>query len=245
MIQINLQSIQNIRDLGNTAMKDGRIIRPGCLIRSAHLGNAEQNDLNYLRKNARLNTVIDLRTVQERYEVPDQTTGLIHENIPIFETFQAGITHERKQDQPVIPDISQIYRYMMKDKAAQSGFYRVLKYIFEHDYSKGSILWHCTEGKDRCGMVTALVLTALGADRDTILADYLTTNETNRPKAEKVYEQLRKTQGEEAAQKAYQIYIADERYLQAAWEVMGDQYLEVELGFTINELAMFREKVLY
>ena len=30
--------------------------------------------------------------------------------------------------------------------------------IMNHDFSSGAILWHCTEGKDRCGLVTALVL---------------------------------------------------------------------------------------
>ena len=38
------------------------------------------------------------------------------------------------------------------------------------------VLWHCTVGKDRAGFATAIVLEMLGADRETVMADYLATN---------------------------------------------------------------------
>lgn len=40
-----------------------------------------------------------------------------------------------------------------------------------------AVLWHCTAGQDRAGIASALVLSALGADRQTILDDYVLTNE--------------------------------------------------------------------
>ena len=49
----------------------------------------------------------------------------------------------------------------------------------EHDFSKGCVLWHCTEGKDRCGLLSAVLLLALGVERSTILEDYLLTNHVN------------------------------------------------------------------
>ena len=190
MIPIELRSVGNIRDLGGTGMKNGSVIRRGCLIRSAHLGYAAQADIQLLRDEHRLSKIIDLRTGGERSELPDHS-------------------HETQQKQSDIPRMEDLYRFIMTDADSVAGFRNVLKAIFTHDYRKGSVLWHCTEGKDRCGMTTALVLTALGADRDTILEDYLETNKVNIPKARAMYEQVLELRGPAAAENVYQAYIAD------------------------------------
>lgn len=51
-------------------------------------------------------------------------------------------------------------------------------------------MWHCTEGKDRCGLLTAVLLLALYVDRRQIMEDYLVTNEVNEPKAEMYYQKI-------------------------------------------------------
>ena len=93
-------------------------------------------------------------------------------------------------------------------------------------------------------MTTALVLTALGADRETILEDYLETNKVNIPKARAMYEQVLAEKGPAVAENIYQAYIADENYLYAAWEVMGDNYLRDMLGFSAAQIRKFRSQVL-
>ena len=244
MIPIELRSVGNIRDLGGTGMKNGSVIRSGCLIRSAHLGYAVQADVQLLRNEYRLSRIIDLRTGGERSELPDHAFGIENLHLPIFNDFKAGISHEQQQRQLDIPLMEDLYRHIMTDSASVTGFRNVLRAIFTHDYRKGSVLWHCTEGKDRCGMTTALVLTALGADRETILEDYLETNKVNIPKAKAMYEQVLALRGPEAAENIYQAYIADKNYLYAAWEVMGDNYLRDMLGFTAAEIRKFCSQVL-
>ena len=54
MIPIELRSVGNIRDLGGTGMKNGSMIRYGCLIRSAHLGYAAKADVQLLQEKYRL-----------------------------------------------------------------------------------------------------------------------------------------------------------------------------------------------
>ena len=93
-------------------------------------------------------------------------------------------------------------------------------------------------------MTTVLVLMALGADRDTILEDYLETNKVNIPKARAMYEELLEQEGLEAAENVYQAYIADENYLYAAWDAMGDNYLRDVLGFSGPAIRKFRSQVL-
>ncbi|MBR4484372.1 MAG: tyrosine-protein phosphatase, partial [Erysipelotrichaceae bacterium] len=97
MIEIHLDSIGNIRDLGDYQTSDGKTIRPNKLIRSAHLGRASREDLDYLKEKHGLSTVIDLRTYKEKEEVPDQTDTLVYRHIPIIEGFEDGITHEKKK----------------------------------------------------------------------------------------------------------------------------------------------------
>ncbi|MBQ7487836.1 MAG: tyrosine-protein phosphatase [Clostridia bacterium] len=244
MIIQDIGSVQNIRDLGGMITEDGRRIREGCLIRSASLCEAADEDLKRLREAYRLTTVIDLRTAQERDEKPDRVGDCAYLPIPIIENFEAGITHECRTEGMPFPSLRKLYREMMLDTRCQMNFRRVLKTCFEHDYDTGSILWHCSEGKDRCGMTAALLLEALGVDRDAILKDYLETNTTNLPKAKMIYQRVAAESDEKTAECVYQAYIADKSYIENAWAAMGDHYIVETLGFTEQELDAFRERVL-
>ncbi|MBE5807984.1 MAG: tyrosine-protein phosphatase [Clostridiales bacterium] len=245
MIDITLTGVHNARDLGGTRTRDGRIIRPGCLIRSAHLGQATPRDVEILRREHRLDTVIDLRTEQEIVERPDRLYGLNYLHFSIIEALMHGVTHEQAAGEPeTYPDMADLYRAMMLDRCGIENFHDALEAIFGFDYDRGAVLWHCTEGKDRCGMTAALVLEALGVDRDAILEDYLLTNRVNLPKAQKKYEQALPVKGKAFAESVYHAYLAEQRYIEAAWDAMGEDYLTATLGFTQDRIEAFREKVL-
>ena len=239
-----LTTIRNIRDLGGISAADGRTIRPRCLIRSAHLGGASAEELQLLRREYRLQAVLDLRTDQERLEKPDHAEGFDYFAIPVIDDLRAGITHEQAAEEKEFPDMAFLYRLMVTRPATQAGFTRALRRVFTWDYSRGAMLWHCTEGKDRCGMTAALVLEALGVDRDAIMRDYLETNRTALLRARGVYERLLPLRGEVFARSVYRAYVADERYLRAAWDAMGENYLTDALGIPQAEIDAFREQVL-
>ena len=227
--------INNIRDLGGIRTKDGKTIKQGCLIRSANLSQAEEQDVNGI------STIIDLRTPGERDEKPDCACGREYLPIPIFEHITAGISHEKKAEKKGVPDMSGLYRWLVRECC--DAFKKVVVEIMTHDYSTGAILWHCSEGKDRCGITTALILEILGVDKDVIMEDYLKTNVVNIPKAEGIREKLKESHGEEFAQSVYRAFIADEAYLEAAWSEMGDDYIGL-LGIGAKEIEEFREKLL-
>ena len=229
--------IRNMRDLGGIRTGDGRTIRHGMLVRSAQLNMAEESDL------CGISTVIDLRTPMERLEAPDKTHGREYLPLPVFERLTAGISHEKAaENQPQIPEMTFLYRHLITDCAG--SFHMILSAIMRHDFSTGAVLWHCTEGKDRCGLVTALIFEILGISREAVMADYLKTNEINLPKAAAVRAQLAASHGREIADRVYQAYIADNRYLQAAWDAMGEDYLAGRLGFPKRTLDTFRQTVL-
>ena len=93
-------------------------------------------------------------------------------------------------------------------------------------------------------MTTAMVLEALGVDRDTILRDYLETNRTSLLRARGVYERLLPLRGEVFARSVYRAYVADGRYLRAAWDAMGENFLTDTLHIPQQEIDVFREQVL-
>ena len=92
--------------------------------------------------------------------------------------------------------------------------------------------------------LTALILEILGVNRDAILADYLKTNLVSMPKAISLRDRFILTCGKEYADRVYQGYIADESYLQAAWDAMGDAYITDRLGITEEQIRAFRATVL-
>ena len=229
--------IRNLRDLGGITTAAGQQIKKGFLVRSANLSEAEEEDLTGI------SAVIDLRTTRERNEGPDRLFGRPSIPIPIFDEVKDGISHERRRERKGPPDMGSLYIWMMRDH--RESFARALRTIMNHDFSSGAILWHCTEGKDRCGMTTALLLELLGVERSTIMEDYLKTNVTSIPRAEGIRERVRQEHGDEAAEGVYRAFIADPAYLEGAWNVMDEipDFFD-EIGITQEEIDVFRKLVL-
>ena len=204
--------IRNFRDLGGIKNSRGQIIPSGMLFRSANLSAAESSEL------AGISTVIDLRTDIGRERAPDQIPeGISNHIIPIFDEQAAGITRSASLD--TVPDMVSLYRKMVTEH--QDAVQSVLSLIFTHDFSSGGVLWHCTAGKDRCGVITAYVLSALGMSKATIMADYMLSNAACIPEADSVREKLLAAgKTHEEADKVWNVFIAKEEYLNAALDEM-------------------------
>ena len=73
--------------------------------------------------------------------------------------------------------------------------------------------------------LSAILLLALGADRNTIMEDYLLTNQVNGPKSEKYYQMmLAAGKAETEAEVVRNIFLAKEEYLNMAFEAIDAQY---------------------
>ena len=254
MQDIMLGGADNARDFGGTVNREGRVIRPGLLIRSNHLNALTEVDVNLLSVEYHLRGIIDLRTDAEVRERPDASvpeTEWIH--LPLFEERAVGITHEKMTDLSMIagsmPDMASLYRFMVTDPDSTAQLGRVLQVIMEME--TGAVLWHCTEGKDRCGVVSALVLELLNVDRETIFEDYLATNRASAKRADAYgKEVLKKTGDETMARNVRNLFLAGRSYLQAAFEAVEESYgsmerfFEYELGISGEKRAEFQEKCL-
>lgn len=249
---IELEEIPNARDLGGLPLREGRRVRSGLLLRSGALFGASPADAERLRRDYHLGLVVDLRTPLERAQLPDMPiSGAENFPNPIFTEAQFGLTHELMKD-PVkiaktLPTLQQLYGVMVIAPACREAFSRALTRIMEQVARGGAALWHCTEGKDRCGLVSALLLFLLGADRETVLEDYLLTNRINKPKAEAYYREAlaRGIPEDHAARRAYDLE-ARPQFLDTALSAIDAQggmetYLNQILTLDRDLIARFRD----
>lgn len=253
---IHFEGIQNARDLGGLRTTDGYAIRPGHLLRSANLAGATEADVLSLREKWRLSKVIDLRTGIERRERPDaEVRSADYLPIPVFDEQVVGVSHETgagaSQIGAAIPNMERLYRMMVTDGSCRRNLGRAAKCVMEHDFAQGSVLWHCTEGKDRCGLLTMVLLLALRVDREQIMEDYLLTNEVNGPKAERYYRQmLAAGTAEREAEAVRDAFLAKASYLDGAFSAVDKQYADGEdflcegLYIPRASIAEFRKNVL-
>lgn len=184
--RINLQKLKNTRDLGGFVACDGKKIKSGMLIRSGSLFKATKKDIDVLCNQYHLKTIIDLRIDSEISEKPDpapENVRYIH--IPLLDKAYLGITRDEYSlyswfnifsDTSKRPEdvFYEMYEMLVFGERTKSLIPQIFNILLE-DNSE-AVLWHCSAGKDRVGIVTMLILLALGVDRETIIKDFLATN---------------------------------------------------------------------
>ena len=252
---LNFEKLRNCRDLGGMQAAGGRTIRKNCLIRASNLWVVTREDQQKLTGEHRLSLVIDLRTDIEREQKPDRLPkGVDYLMLPVFTAAQVGITREKRTTMPDVKDLpgmDKLYQLMTADEFCRKNFRTILRSILLHDYEEGSVLWHCTEGKDRCGMIAVFLEEILGVDREAIREDYFLTNRVNEPRGDKAY-RIMMEQGfdEAAANYIRDSYLAKPEYLDAAYEVIDgmfggmENYLMKGLELEPEWIETFREQVL-
>ncbi|MCJ7932958.1 MAG: tyrosine-protein phosphatase [Chryseobacterium sp.] len=182
-----VKKVYNFRTVGDLKNIQGRALRKGIFYRSGHLHKLKKTSFHDLQ-NLGIKEVIDLRNSKEIAQKPD--------NLPKEIRYKNYSAFEDKGDQ-----LDQAKKLVLRGKVNGSDadqrmidFYR--EYVAENPgtiktiiteilESKGPILYHCTAGKDRTGIITALLLTILKFDKDTIYNDYLLSNNYRKGLVEK------------------------------------------------------------
>ena len=191
---LKLTSVGNARELGGYSV-GGKTVKNGLLLRTASLSALSQEDRKTLETIYRVADVIDLRMSLERQVSPDPVlAGAENHFLPVMEAEDyPGFTPEMTK-LLTDPNANRMELIMMGYKMGMMSDQLYVDFLFSERgktayrslfhrllaLSEGrAILWHCTDGKDRTGIASMLILTALGADRETILTDYLLTNDYN------------------------------------------------------------------
>ena len=170
MEKIELSSVKNIRDISYNNIKEKK------LIRSSSLSKLSEKDANTLAYKYNVETIIDLRTDAEIKNKDTKVPGTLYCHIPLLTGSELGITHEsgRRKLPTHIPSLCDTYpKLVTYDK---KDAWRSIFEIFANN-KKGAVLWHCSAGKDRCGLVSAILEYILGLNEEIIMNDYLLSNE--------------------------------------------------------------------
>ena len=233
---------RNIRDLSYLSLRDGKHLKKGRFFRSASLRKFSRKGIKELQE-AHLSTVIDLRTVGEVSKKPDELWGgVAYKEIPIVEAATLGITHEKGLKAYKKPPVmTELYADIVTNPKSVAALRQVMDEIFAS--RGGSILWHCTEGKDRCGLVSALFLLALGCNEEDVFLDYEKSNARSEKKG-RLYRFLLRIFffGEELAQGVYRAMLAHRDYLRAALDAINTKFGSLD-SFLQNELGLTKERI--
>jgi protein-tyrosine phosphatase len=245
----SLETVRNLRDLGGVPAGDGRRVAAGRLFRSGSLHEASPADRAALEAMG-VRITIDLRSAFEQarqpYEWPSGrriAAPLAHDEAvaAIFARFQAGGLTERD-----VEDWWRLTGVFRLPEEHVSSMRTIFTTLLEAGSSEG-VLFHCTGGKDRTGVVAAFLLEALGATRQTILEDFLLTNVGAAARAAEFVEWMRRATGQ-AMSPGTAYWLAG---VKAEWlETLLDQtaarygsiagYLRERLGFGAQEVAALR-----
>ena len=168
--------------------------------------------------------------------------------MPVFDDSLPGLSHESKQNLDAVPDMTKLYRHVM-NSACMDNLAAIVRQIVRAREDEYAILYHCTEGKDRTGMVTALLLLLLGVSREDIVEDYLYTNKRNRKRAVGYYLLVRIfKRNKAAAKRVYGVFIADERYLNEVFKTFDrygyDDFFTQVLRLTGDDIERFKKRIL-
>lgn len=254
---MKLEGAVNVRDLGGYQSRNGMTIKPNRLIRSAELSKLTENDKKILTEDYQVSKVMDFRTYEEIQEKPDaQMTGVKIIINPVVRKAGATTSIEDFVKHSMAGAQAENYlieanRTFVKNEFCRASYSRFFRELLSNKES--ATIWHCTAGKDRAGFGAALVLSALEVPNETIMEDYLLTNEFRKADNEKKIAHFAKGHPEEdkIVEIMTAMLVAKEEYLSAAFEQIKqdfgnvDGYLKVGLGLTEEDLQEFRKMYLY
>lgn len=260
--KMHLKKLNNTRDLGGIPAADGRKIRKRKLIRSGKLDKIPFVTRQKL-KHIGVTTVIDLRIDTEVAERPSTPVdGARYIRIPLVCTATAGITHGKSMTKLMLTEskrleiefgdadeyMHRVYTAMLFNEQSISALKEIFRIFIEEN---GCILWHCSGGKDRVGIVSMLLESLLGVEESVIIDDYVASQKFQRRKRNlqkiglKIIPVSRKFK-----QILFAFMKAKPEYITGAIAELKQNYGSVEvycktaLGITEDEITLLREKYL-
>jgi len=171
--ELPLAKGSNFRDLGGYKGAGGKTVRWGKVFRSGALPLLTEDDYALLG-GLQIGTIVDLRSLEEREVagtlLDDRTGALFVSNDYSLKPLMANMGSMKGE-----------YVYTGMEKLLAPQYRSLFRRLLADD---GAVMYHCSAGQDRTGIASALILSALGVDRETILADYHLSTQLRRPQNE-------------------------------------------------------------
>ncbi len=176
---LDLTGAENVRDLGGLPLTGGGTTRSGVLLRADTLQELRPEDVDQLLGWG-LRTIIDLRTPMEADREgrgPLADRPIAYHNLPFMpdELLVPGQDAGRELIVAERREADRVQHYLNYLRYAGDRVVGAVKVIAAPDGPPA--LFHCAAGKDRTGVLAALILDAVGVERDAVVADFALSNE--------------------------------------------------------------------
>ena len=184
---IGLTSAHNARQLGGYRIGK-RSVKENLLLRTAKISELSEADSTLLCDKYKVQCVYDFRGKEESLSAPDVVPGKAR-YLSLALSFSGGesqINTKFENEKQMIGMLLQyaehpsvqamctsMYDIIFFEEASQKVYRQFFADLLTVDPAEGAVLWHCTQGKDRAGCASAMLLAALGADRELIMADFV------------------------------------------------------------------------
>ena len=170
---IHFESVPNFRDLGGYRTRDGRAVAWRRLFRSAALHSMSRSDIARLKEDIRPRAVIDLRTPREVTKQRELSVlgevGARYHNVP----FRPDSSDYLKQETELFRDATDLGElYLYRIRGQEFGKRLVDSLALIADRNNHPLVFHCSVGKDRTGVLAAMLLAAAGVIDEDIIHDY-------------------------------------------------------------------------
>ena len=261
---INLESVGNARELGGYSTADGRTVKHGVLLRTADLSRISSEDTARLTDTYHLSVIADLRMSLEVAAKPDPMIDEVkYVNLRVIN--EELLTRDIEKKLAIEGDAVErlkltvetgivsfdMYINFLSEDSGKKAYHEFFHELLDLPEGR-SLLFHCSQGKDRTGCAAMLILSALGVDEDTIMEDFLLTNTFN---AEKIAAQRKMllSRGVEEAKLEQYMMVLDEvspktMTMLLSWlkEKYGSPvgYIIDELGISEEDIAALQTKFL-
>lgn len=173
---INFEAVLNFRDLGGYRTHDGRQVAWRRIFRSGDPQKMTVTDVKRIKEKLGIATVINLRTLTEfeqRWEIDIlKEIGVRYYNIP-FLPDNALFFKEEQELYSRASNMGEVYLHRLWHKSYGKRVVESLEIIAESD--NHPLMFHCGVGKDRTGILAAILLAAIGVADEDIIEDYTLT----------------------------------------------------------------------
>lgn len=222
-----LSCTANTRELGGIKTSDGGITKNNVFWRSDVTAAPTAKDIQMLLSN-RIMTIIDMRTDEEVQKTPNgfsDIAGFAYHHFPITEG--SGVPES----------LESVPRSYM-DIATAENMPKVMRAVAE---AEAGVLFHCTAGKDRTGVVSAIILMLCGVEREAVVSDYTVSREYNKEKLNAFLQAHLEVDRD--------IVLANEKSMNGFIDLFNEHFGSVEnyftgLGLDVGYADMIRNKLI-
>ena len=184
---VGLTSAHNARQLGGYRIGK-KSVKENLLLRTAKISELSEADSILLCEKYKVQCVYDFRGKEESLSAPDVVPGKAR-YLSLALSFSGGesqLNVKLESEEQMIGMLLQyaehpsvqamctsMYDLIFFEESSQEVYRQFFADLLTVDPKDGAVLWHCTQGKDRAGCASAMLLAALGADRELIMADFI------------------------------------------------------------------------